>query len=456
MDRDYYYNTSWQMLETRNFGNADPIKQYVWCLRYIDSPIVRFYDEDIDGPSPIYPDGDYDDPGDSIMYYTTDANFNVTALVRRDTGRVADRYEYAPYGFVTFLNGDPGTAPSPGDKDGTDVTEWADDTFQWSDWENLILFAGYQWDLSGTYYARNRYYHPTLGTWLTRDPSGYGDGANLYQYVRSAPTTGVDPYGLYGRLTYKYRFVAFTKRMVDHRSTIRYDDEGKSVGIDVETIYVWDTYDHTALERKMKYVRKVLKGYGIDASPVNPSMEIEWQRVRVGYSDVNPRSDWESKGIHSYAILDFEDLDEDVERRYLRDHYGSGADDVIAYVPGSVSSTEDSLGFHSSSSHVIGLAGRHGSLLDGTSVSSVTIIHEILHHFLKDTIMPDSNDPAHDVLGIMTPQEIPGEVRVGCYTFLALFNAGLDIREMDVASYMIGMQNYKPDTVNTGFTFTRW
>ncbi len=29
-DRDYYYNTAWQMLETRNFGNADPIKQYVW------------------------------------------------------------------------------------------------------------------------------------------------------------------------------------------------------------------------------------------------------------------------------------------------------------------------------------------------------------------------------------------------------------------------------------------
>jgi len=44
------------------------------------------------------------------MYYTTDANFNVTALVRADTGRVAERYEYDPYGFVTILNGDPGTA----------------------------------------------------------------------------------------------------------------------------------------------------------------------------------------------------------------------------------------------------------------------------------------------------------------------------------------------------------
>ncbi|HDZ22408.1 hypothetical protein LCGC14_0409330 [marine sediment metagenome] len=207
--RDYYYNTAWQELETRSFGDVDPIKQYIWCLRYIDTPIVRFYDTD----APPGPDGDYDDPNDSILYYTTDANFNVTALVRADTGRVAERYEYDPYGWPTILNGDPGTAQSAGDRDGTGVTEWAANMFQWSDWENLILFAGYRWDPFGTYYARNRYYHPTLATWITRDPGRwsqnmrrkrqksrnvydqYADGMNLYEYVGSNPLAYVDPQG---------------------------------------------------------------------------------------------------------------------------------------------------------------------------------------------------------------------------------------------------------------------
>ena len=166
------------MLETRNFGNADPIKQYVWCLRYIDSPIVRFYDEDIDGPSPIYPDGDHDDPGDSIMYYTTDANFNVTGVVDEADGDVVDRYQYDPYGRVTWLDGE----------------DWS--TNMQPDNTNLILFAGYRYSpTTGLYHARNRYYHPTLAVWLTRDPTGYPDGMNAYEYVGGNPTGRADPQG---------------------------------------------------------------------------------------------------------------------------------------------------------------------------------------------------------------------------------------------------------------------
>ncbi len=95
-------------MPTEQNGHENPIKQYIWCLRYIDSPIVRFYDMDPDGPGTNYPDGDYDfDDGGGILYYTMDANFNVTALVRADTGRVAERHEYDPYGKVTVLDGDP-------------------------------------------------------------------------------------------------------------------------------------------------------------------------------------------------------------------------------------------------------------------------------------------------------------------------------------------------------------
>jgi hypothetical protein len=39
-------------------------------------------------------------------------------------------------------------------------------------------------------------YHPTLGRWLERDPAGYVDGADLYQYVRGNPVGLTDPMGL--------------------------------------------------------------------------------------------------------------------------------------------------------------------------------------------------------------------------------------------------------------------
>src|SRR5688572_21835128 len=40
-------------------------------------------------------------------------------------------------------------------------------------------------------------YSPTLGRWIQTDPAGYLDGQNLYEYVRSNPASGVDPYGLF-------------------------------------------------------------------------------------------------------------------------------------------------------------------------------------------------------------------------------------------------------------------
>ena len=39
-------------------------------------------------------------------------------------------------------------------------------------------------------------YHPTLGRWLQRDPLGYADSCNVYEYVVSRPVSGRDPEGL--------------------------------------------------------------------------------------------------------------------------------------------------------------------------------------------------------------------------------------------------------------------
>jgi len=153
---DYYYNEShglrslgeagWQVLEVRKGGDTDPLEQYVWGIQYVDAPVVRFRDGNVDGDLL-----DTQDNTDSTLYYTYDGNFNVTAVIKPD-GTVAERYTYDPYGQVTFK-----------------AADWSDAASQAkSAYDNEILYCGYRFDPeSGNYIARNRYLHPTLGRWLT-------------------------------------------------------------------------------------------------------------------------------------------------------------------------------------------------------------------------------------------------------------------------------------------------
>lgn len=51
-----------------------------------------------------------------------------------------------------------------------------------------------------TFY-RNRYYHPGLGRFASRDPMGMADSVSPYAYVGNAPTNLIDPMGLLAQLT---------------------------------------------------------------------------------------------------------------------------------------------------------------------------------------------------------------------------------------------------------------
>jgi len=162
---DYYYS-GYQVVEVRKDGDADPLEQYVWDGRYVHSPCLRWRDADENGSL------------EETLYYTGDANFNVTSLVEPD-GDVVERVIYDPYGQPTFYDG-----------------AWANPSAS-SAYANEILFTGHRLDPeTGLYYCLMRHYHPAMGRWLQRDPIGYDGAGSLYQYVMSMPLLAFDPMGL--------------------------------------------------------------------------------------------------------------------------------------------------------------------------------------------------------------------------------------------------------------------
>ena len=176
-----YLYSGWQCIEEREFdengepGEGDdawePRRQYVYGGQYIDEPLFFVNDLDDDG---VF----YDSPGTGSQryYYCHNANFNVVAVVKDDndnTASVVERIKYDPYGEATIWSQ-------------SEVTD------------NPYLFQGRRWDDDvDLYYFRNRWYTPRLGRFLQRDPKGYVDGMNLYEFVGGRPVQGLDPYGLW-------------------------------------------------------------------------------------------------------------------------------------------------------------------------------------------------------------------------------------------------------------------
>jgi RHS repeat-associated protein len=170
-----YFNEHWQLIELRKEVsgtiNVNPLEQYGWHPFFVDALILRDYDPTTSGSPTRY-------------YYAFDANFNVTAVTSA-TGTTAERYYYSPYGMLTFLN--------------ASFTSLAS---QQSQIGNTLTYTGHVLDAeSGLYYCRNRYFHPALGAFASRDPIGYSfDDLNLFRYCVNRPTLFFDLDGLQGTM----------------------------------------------------------------------------------------------------------------------------------------------------------------------------------------------------------------------------------------------------------------
>ncbi|MBE7456516.1 MAG: RHS repeat-associated core domain-containing protein [Planctomycetia bacterium] len=217
----YFFYDGLREIEERN-GSEQVTQQYVWGHEYLDQLLM------IRGAG-------------GTWFVHQDANWNVIALTTPN-GDVAEEVQYQPYGspqvkrHLAFgdsdADGDVDSADNTArtnalttynrafdaDFDG-DVVNTSGDADQEA-WEasyndsdasvtmvipnrgfspsgNPFLFTGRRLDAeTGLYFYRFRTYHPTLKTFIQRDPLGYVDSASLYQYVGGHVTTGKDPLGL--------------------------------------------------------------------------------------------------------------------------------------------------------------------------------------------------------------------------------------------------------------------
>ena len=163
---------------------------------YYDGQRVLLETDDSDNDERAFVYGNYIDEvlimtdlsvqGEPDYYYAHDHLYSVVALFVDDDGPpdtiVTERYEYDAYGKVRIMDASYGARTS-------------------SSHSNPYYFTGRRRDSLDSnnfkiYYYRARYYDAETGRFLTKDPLGYVDGLNLYEYVRSKPVQLRHPSGL--------------------------------------------------------------------------------------------------------------------------------------------------------------------------------------------------------------------------------------------------------------------
>jgi RHS repeat-associated protein len=146
-------------------------------------------------------------------FYCYDANGNVVALVNAANGTVAAQYEYGPFGEVIRATGPMAKI-------------------------NPFMFSTkyYDWE-TGLYYYGHRYYNPSTGRWLSRDPAEEDEGGpNLYAFCAN---DGVDLSDVLGMEWFIYRKGQPRAKAIATSSTDTFQDLANQAQLDINDIGLW-------------------------------------------------------------------------------------------------------------------------------------------------------------------------------------------------------------------------
>ncbi|MBI2927421.1 MAG: RHS repeat-associated core domain-containing protein [Verrucomicrobia bacterium] len=114
------------------------------------------------------------------LFVAYDGNGNVTGLIDATTGTTSAQYEYGPFGETIRLSGTGTVAKDNPLRFST----------KYQDGESDLLYYGY------------RYYAPTTGRWISRDPLGEQVGFNVSAFAGNDVINSQDFLGLYIELWY--------------------------------------------------------------------------------------------------------------------------------------------------------------------------------------------------------------------------------------------------------------
>ena len=107
-----------------------------------------------------------------VHFPAYDGNGNIAGLVSAASGAITARFEYGPFAEPIRVSGLVAKVMP------------------------LRFSTKYLDEETGLYYYGYRYYDPSTGRWVSRDPIGERGGLNLYGFVGNNPTSRVDVYGL--------------------------------------------------------------------------------------------------------------------------------------------------------------------------------------------------------------------------------------------------------------------
>jgi RHS repeat-associated protein len=161
LDNKFLYD-SWNLIAELNVTNNAVIRSYMWGLDLSGS---------VQGAGGVGGLLEVNDSANGAHFAAYDGNGNVAALVKGTDGTISAQYEYGPFAEPIRVTGPMGKT-------------------------NPIRFSSkYTDDESDVLYYGKRYYNPSTGRWLNRDPIGELGGANLYTFSVNEPLIHYDSFG---------------------------------------------------------------------------------------------------------------------------------------------------------------------------------------------------------------------------------------------------------------------